>query len=71
VTLIVQNCGAFSIKNRSLHHIEYMVTNSGNKTLQEDQHPNILLRSSTSNGAEELMVISYADHFTPLFLLTL
>ena len=48
-----------------------MVINSGKKMLLGDQHSNIMLRSSTSNGAEELMAISYADHFIALFLLRL
>lgn len=42
-----------------------MVINSGKKMPLENQHPTVMLRSSTSNRAEELMVISYSDHFTP------
>lgn len=61
----------FFKKPRSLHHTEYVLTKSRKKKKKvflEDQDSDIVLRSSNSNGAEKLMVISYADLFISLFL---
>lgn len=66
---MVQNCGAFS-KNQCLSIIQSMwwQIQAKKKKFLEDHDSNIVLRSSNSNGTEELMVISYADLFKPLFL---
>lgn len=71
MTFIIQSCEAFFKKPRSLHYTEYMMTNSSKKKLfLEDQISNIVLRSCNSNGAEELVVIFYAENHTFVFALT-
>lgn len=69
MTFIVQNCGVFFKKNQVSPSYRILDDKFKQKKMfLEDQHSNIVLRSFNSNEAEELMVISYADLFTPLFL---
>lgn len=71
MTFIVQNCGAFFQKTQvspSYRVCADKIKEKKKKVFLEDQDSDIVLRNSNSNGAEKLMVISYADLFISLFL---